>query len=168
MSDRPSPGLGCARCGNCCESIYMSAEMDLIRQAWTTEKLDGVPDPGMDEGWKFWLEHGWTDDRRPTAIAKYSPAHPDQSTANFTAEHWHLVRSEEDHQIYDCDMFDTETRLCTAGEGRPPVCSGYPWYGEEPGRGRAVLLGPQCSYLLDVAPADRPENARPLIPIEVV
>jgi Fe-S-cluster containining protein len=94
----------------------------------------------------------------------------DQQTKTFAAEHWHQ-RGEPDGDgwvRYDCDQFDPDTRLCAAGDGRPPVCRYYPWYIDGPTAERAGGLHPQCSYLLDVAPAGRPEGARPLIPIEVV
>jgi hypothetical protein len=159
--------LGCARCGSCCDPVYLSEEMATVMEAWRS--LKGVPDPATDEGWAHWAKHGWADDRRDTAIAKYQPDAPDQVTARFAAEHWHRREdSEEGRRVYDCDQFDHETRLCLAGDGRPPVCSGYPWYQAGPTAERADGLYGHCSYLLDVPPADRPEGARPLIPIEVI
>lgn len=94
----------------------------------------------------------------------------DEATKAFAAEHWRR-RGEPDEDgwiAYDCDQFDTDTRLCLAGESRPPVCSYYPWYLDGPTPGRAFGLHSWCSYLLDVPRADRPEGARPLIPVEVV
>ena len=46
------------------------------------------------------------------------------------------------------------------------MCRDYPWYGDDPvtsGRGRDLYR--ECSYLADVPPSQRPEGARPLIPI---
>ena len=68
-----------------------------------------------------------------------------------------------------CDAFDPATRLCTAQENRPPVCRDYPWYGKDPaGSGSGPLLYRECSYLADVAPDQRPDGARPLIPLTVI
>lgn len=33
---------------------------------------------------------------------------------------------------YACPRFDTTTRLCGDYEGRPAICSDYPWYGAPP------------------------------------
>jgi Fe-S-cluster containining protein len=89
----------------------------------------------------------------------------------FIAQHRHPVtawRSDDGEDKLDlrCDAFDPVTRLCAARESRPPVCRGYPWYGDDPATsGRAGALYPECSYLADVSPSLRPEGARPLIPL---
>lgn len=109
---------------------------------------------------------------RPENVAALEDATTvgDEETKAFAAKHWHRRGDvDEDGWVaYDCDHFDTETRLCTAGEDRPPVCRYYPWYLDGPTPGRAAGLHPQCSYLLDVPPADRPEGSYPLIPVEVL
>lgn len=91
-------------------------------------------------------------------------------TRAFAAEHWHRrdTADEDGWVAFDCDQFDRGTRLCRAGDARPPVCRRFPWYGDGPGGERAASLFPWCSYLLDVPAAQRPEGSRPLIPIEVV
>lgn len=66
-----------------------------------------------------------------------------------------------------CDMFDPDSLACTAYDSRPPVCSGFPWYGDRPGPARAEGLLPHCSYLADLPPGQRPQEARPLIPLTV-
>jgi Fe-S-cluster containining protein len=85
---------------------------------------------------------------------------------DFMSEHWTALPDEPGH--YACDQFDPVARLCRAQESKPPVCRDFPWYGGRGLPGYAVGLPPQCSYLLDVAPSQRPEGARPLIPIEVI
>jgi Fe-S-cluster containining protein len=91
----------------------------------------------------------------------------------FIAGRWHPIgawRDDDGVAQLDlrCDAFDPATRLCTAHEDRPPVCRGYPWYGEDPaGSSRALALYPECSYLIDAPPSLRPEGSRPLIPLTV-
>lgn len=93
------------------------------------------------------------------------PESDHMKNARFLTEHWHPHSTEPD--AYVCDRFDLESRLCTAHEDRPPVCSQYPWYGGEPSGGK-INKNLNCSYLLDLPPDKRPKGARPLIPIEVV
>lgn len=74
----------------------------------------------------------------------------------FAREHWQVVgqrvnrndSSDRVEYLVECDHFDKTTRLCTAHDSRPPICSGYPWYGAEPNRDR--LLDARCSYQADV------------------
>lgn len=154
--------VGCARCGECCEDIYLFASIDL--KPWTTEALNGVPDPATDEGWAHWREHGWSDDQRPLAMRRWNPDGSMRADADFITAHWHPAGDDR----WSCDAFDPQTRLCTAHENRPPVCRQYPWYGSEPDTEHAERLGLQCSYLADLPPGQRPEGARPLIPLTVV
>lgn len=85
---------------------------------------------------------------------------------DFMAAHWTPLPEQPDR--YACDQFDVATRTCMAQDSKPPVCRDYPWYQQDPRPDRAAALPTQCSYLLDVPPAQRPEGARPLIPIEVI
>jgi hypothetical protein len=39
-----------------------------------------------------------------------------------------------------------DTRTCTAHDDRPPICSGYPWYGLLAG---SRWLDPPCSFHAD-------------------
>lgn len=166
--------LGCSGCGDCCEEIYLSGATLTDLSRWTTAALDGVPDPRVDENWEWWTrqprperrDRNWHDDLRPQAIEHYDPDGWRRKNADFLTEHWHPVEDKPD--AHSCDAFDSVHRRCTVYEARPPVCSGYPWYGEEPTPSRITRTGSRCSYLLDLSPADRPEGARPLIPIEVV
>lgn len=134
-------------------------------EKWTTAALSDIPDPGTEDGWAYWLSNGesWTDEQRDYAISHYDPAGKYRANADFIASHWKLNPGGE---RWSCDAFDQVTRLCTAHEERPPVCRDFPWYGREPDL--ITSLNPQCSYLLDVAPSERPEGARPLIPLTIV
>ena len=53
---------GCARCGNCCENIWLATGTELLR--WTSACLQGVPDPSSDDGWAYWQQNGWADGNR--------------------------------------------------------------------------------------------------------
>jgi Fe-S-cluster containining protein len=164
-----SADLGCARCGDCCQDITLSVALESLTP-WTSGALASTPDPGTEEGWLWWTDTqrpgAWSQDQREQAIAQYDPHGTRRRNADFLTEHWHESAPGQDGPLYACDRFDPDTRLCVAHEQRPPVCSGYPWYGRPPRPG--VILNPRCSYLLDIAPPERPAGARPLIPIEVV
>lgn len=152
---------GCARCGNCCENIVCDTYDEALK--WTSAALTGVPDPGTEDGWAYWREHGWDDGSREKAIRRYGAG--SRADADFLAKYWH---SPDGGAHYECSMFNPATRECTAHDRRPPVCRNYPWYREEPSAERAMQIGLQCSYLADLSPADRPEGARPLIPLLVL
>lgn len=95
---------------------------------------------------------------------RFTVADMDGPSAAFAREHWRDVSDEYEFapgtdikSAVRCDMFNPVTRACTAYEQRPPICSGYPWYGQQPDRAR--LLHPSCAYQAD---------GRPLLPIVAV
>jgi hypothetical protein len=134
-------------------------------RSWSTKALATVPDPGTDEGWRYWLEHSkYTDDSRDDAIRRYDPAGRMRADADFVAAYW----TETCDGHWTCDAYDPEHGACTAHEQRPPLCRDYPWYGEPPSADRAGTLYRQCSYLADLPPDQRPEGARPLLPLTVI
>jgi Fe-S-cluster containining protein len=65
----------------------------------------------------------------------------------FILEHWHRVGGGGTATHWACDRFDTATRLCTAHDDRPPVCSGFPWYSSQPGGERIDHLPRACTYV---------------------
>jgi Fe-S-cluster containining protein len=70
----------------------------------------------------------------------------------FVRKHWKKLREEDGHGIYECDMFDKESRLCTAHSSRPPVCRDYPWYGKSPQESVGFKpLKSKCSFWQDVS-----------------
>ena len=83
----------------------------------------------------------------------------------FLAASCRPVGAKDGQVLLACENYDPAHQMCRAYDRRPPVCSGFPWYGREPGDGGAE---PRCSYWLDVPPADRPEGYRPLIPLTVI
>lgn len=50
--------------------------------------------------------------------------------------------------FYSCDLFDPETRKCTDYRNRPPICAGYPWYGDLPDPSKAMPH--ECGYGVDI------------------
>lgn len=75
-------------------------------------------------------------------------------SAPFAREHWTLIEAREcaegtEYRVR-CDVFDPATRRCTAHADRPPICSGYPWYGAEPDPERGRTLDLVCSFQADV------------------
>lgn len=86
-------------------------------------------------------------------ILTFRPEEMVGPSASFAQEHWTVTgereRSDGRREIQvSCDRFDRVTRLCAAHDDRPPICSGYPWYGQPPKELRE--LDPQCSFVADV------------------
>jgi Fe-S-cluster containining protein len=158
----------CNKCGDCCERITVG---------WEPERLlnfVGVSDPRDDAAWERWKavdpEH-YTDEARDGYVRTWL-------NANFLFEHWHIVARSEAKTTFSCDAFDAEARLCTAHDGRPPICSGFPWYGkttEELGpvasAARLKHFGdadglrglPRCEFWADLEPELRPEGWEPVL-----
>lgn len=109
----------CSRCGDCCERIW------------------SVP-PAVVEAMLA----------RPPSLAMTRVEQSNYATALFVTEHWTATQVSVSSARWSCDAFDPDTRLCTAHEARPPVCSGFPWYGQEPTLTKE--LHPRCSFNADV------------------
>lgn len=132
----------CSRCGNCCERIYTGWNLEYLKNA--VDKWRAGPDPTTNL-----IEFSeWVNDdlesmlrSRRNAIANYE----------FVKDNW-VSRNEsppeDGHENWNCTRFDTETRMCNAHSDRPPVCSGYPWYGRKPFED--ADLSPQCSFNADI------------------
>jgi hypothetical protein len=146
----------------------MRIVLNMDPRPWSTKRLEGVPDPRTDEGWAYWLEHGWKpgvgDDSRESAVYRYDPDGSWRANADFTEAHF----TEACDGYWMCDVFDPEHGQCTAHDQRPPLCREYPWYGKEPSADQLGLMYSQCSYLADLPRDQRPEGARPLIPLTVI
>ncbi|MBU6427443.1 MAG: YkgJ family cysteine cluster protein [Cyanobacteria bacterium REEB65] len=56
-----------------------------------------------------------------------------------------LIATTDQRNFYECRNFDPLTRLCLRYDDRPPVCSGFPWYGKPPDADRLVGM-PDCGY----------------------
>lgn len=85
-------------------------------------------------------------------VTSFDPAtKTDGPSTAFVREHWHVIRSKDTDAgprwESRCDRFDPKTRLCTAHDERPPICSGFPWYGGQRG---LMPMDPGCSFNADV------------------
>lgn len=107
----------CARCGDCCENIQTSWDLEHLRK--TAEK-EGDDSPNA-ANYRF-VRDNWVDQGI------------DPNGAGGVT--------------WTCLKFDSVGRTCTAHEDRPPVCSGYPWYGKEPFKG--AWLPAACSFQADI------------------
>ncbi|HUX71232.1 MAG TPA: YkgJ family cysteine cluster protein, partial [Cellulomonadaceae bacterium] len=135
-------------CGNCCDPVTIDAD---------------AIDP-----WRDWLDYWRAGGVEDVTDSDGDPADP---TYRFIAEHMTEISNEDGVVSFACSFFDKVTRQCGAYDQRPPMCSNYPWYGDEPAD--RIAKNPYqcvdgCSFLLDVPPGARPEGSRPFIPLTVV
>lgn len=86
--------------------------------------------------------------RRMRYLLANSPTEANRQDAEFILKHWHGGKRAKGGGTrgWSCDAFDPDTRLCTAHATRPPVCSGYPWYGRQPVVSTG-LLEARCTYV---------------------
>lgn len=134
----------CGKCGNCCENIITSWDLSTLEQNWNGWVVG--PDPTVDlVAFDAWVRENGLEledalSRRKSCYENYA----------FVKAHW--TRQEERPPdgsfVWDCAKFDSVTRECTAHESRPPICSGYPWYGKPPYR--ESNLSPQCTFNADI------------------
>jgi Fe-S-cluster containining protein len=107
-------------------------------------------DPQIDFVWETRYVKGrgkWKDDRRSEAIRNYL-------NARWIIDHWHDLGDGDTL----CDAFDPKTRTCLAYDDRPPICSNYPWYGQNPDAHSIASL--RCSFCADVPKEDWPKGVR--------
>lgn len=112
----------CTRCGDCCVDIWSVGPDRLAQVLAIVPPL--VPNPVLAAN---------------------------QASALFMLAHWELQEVRGQHARYSCDAFDPASRLCTAQQARPPVCSGFPWYGKAPRA--SISLSPRCNYNRDLRTA---------------
>jgi Fe-S-cluster containining protein len=151
----------CGRCGDCCEDIYFNRTKKWARG------LIVSGDPRDPERWQRWLKT-WAEsgvDMTTVHQADYTRNYLD---ALFIVKHWHGGKRAQRGatQHWTCDAFDPETRLCTAHADRPPLCSDYPWYGNEPGSGKKGLPL-RCSFWADYTPEQRPAEWVPVTFVKI-
>lgn len=122
----------CSKCGDCCEAIPFQLTKKEMRE------MDVSPGHVNEENISFILKH-W----RRISRKKFVQKHPEAIHTTSKV-------------FYTCTKWDPETRLCTARDERPPVCSDYPWYGGDPEITQRMLPA-RCSFWADV-----PEESRPV------
>lgn len=130
-------------CGDCCDPINLSVGQLARMHEYGRWYADGNRYDPDDEGF---AEDRETKGRERVAYGLERHV----QDCLFALEHWTSLGpcdwSEGKGENAACDRFDTETRLCTAHDDRPPVCRDYPWYGGEVTEERKLVLPTRCSF----------------------
>jgi Fe-S-cluster containining protein len=149
-------GAVCNCCGDCCKVISTAKPLRAYREG-AKQYAPWV------EYWRAGgdaLPEGWEPGDRLLAEKQHADC-------SFVAAHWHRISQAEAAErlpgmgypgayFYACDMWDSETKLCRAGDGRPPICKDFPWYGRPPGERPLHRAFRRCAYWGDVDPELRP------------
>jgi Fe-S-cluster containining protein len=142
----------CARCGDCCERIFYWGDWNNLQQwaEWGRTVRDWAGENPDDE-------RGRMTEKQFALVAN----------AEFILTHWRPAPEDAALPVprFSCSAFDPISRLCTAHDSRPPICRGYPWYGEIPEAGYERLASPRCSFWADVPLDKRPGAGLRLLPI---
>jgi len=108
----------CNRGGDCCDPLFAN---------WTKKQVRAVK--GVVPSRECVLKH-WRRISRKEAIRR-RPA---------------LEGLGQGMYFYECDQFDSVTRLCKDHENRPPICSRFPKYSDEKVSESILRYLPRCSY----------------------
>lgn len=85
---------------------------------------------------------------------------PLDQQGQWLTEHWEPLRTNADGvTVLRCINYDVETRRCLAYASRPPVCSMFPFYGEDPASTERMVKN-VCGY--------QAELGRTVLPIVAV
>jgi Fe-S-cluster containining protein len=104
--------------------------------------------------------HHWS----PEKINEYAEQDNPQPSLKFAFENWEPITKEEAYKInpylknhnddghyyYSCRQFDPENNKCLVQKDKPPVCSGFPWYGRKP-LGYPPTYSVECGYNSDIS-----------------
>lgn len=126
----------CNGCGRCCDPVVLPFTQDDARRAARGEML---PEN------RRWVIEDLTPIPRRQGI---------NATADYMTAGGKTVYGIKGEPVvlfshfFTCKWFDTETRTCEAYDRRPPICSGYPWYDDEPDDSKTIPK--ECSYNADV------------------
>lgn len=158
-------GLGCAMCGDCCVEVKLrTSPADIQARA---SLPGGVSFAAQGRGYIRRAQNAGGVMREAVFLARWL-----EFTGRVIKADWGTNDDGSTNYVtrfvYRCLKFDEVNRVCTAHDERPPMCSGYPWYGREPDPGSINRDETRCSYWLDVDPEERPEGVRPLIPLTVL
>lgn len=127
------PPATCSMCGSCCNPVLTDIAPERIEELWT-EWETTPPD-----------QLNWTKDNKvnfPFVHAHWTNISRDEAVRR------NPFLAETNQYLYLCDQYNEVTHECMAHGTRPPICSGYPWYGKRPTRSR--LYNPECSYHSDL------------------
>lgn len=143
--------MDCAGCGDCCDPVWLGMtglelahDLAIIAAGRRASTADG------ETNLRFIAEH-----MVPLA------AQPETYVDGLPAAGSGMV-------AWKCDAFDPATRRCTAHDTRPPICRGYPWYGDAPPAdtdAKGAALYPGCSHRWDLEPGARGDLAGRLLPL---
>lgn len=112
----------CARCGRCCEVISLGFSMDAL--------VSGKVIPALPYDGEF-IKKYW---KELTPIEAWH-INPDKTF--FPGRHY-----------YKCTKYDKFRHTCTAHKFKPPVCEGFPWYGQAPHNDALYWDG--CAFNRDI------------------
>lgn len=146
--------LGCAAgsCGKCCDPVFLPSTLTDV-----AARLADIGNPAHPRNPDSEANAEWMRDY----LTPVDPQPEGFDGFDFTPT-W--------GSAWTCRAFNPETRLCEH-PNRPPICTGYPWYGQPPGEHgnqTGTYFLPGCSYQLDLPPQSRRPDARPLLPIVAV
>lgn len=140
--------MDCAGCGRCCDPVWLPlTALELTQLLSRISAGARVSSPDGEENLRFIGEHMVPVVPQPDTYLDGGPA----ETSGHTA--------------WRCDRYDPVARLCTSHDDRPPICRGWPWYGEEPYV--MTSMPDECSHQWDVAGTPAPVERRllPLWPV---
>lgn len=154
------PGA-CNQCGDCCRLIAL--RLGVEEMGGRIERARAIVD-------------GSAPDAADFTEAQRENERDNIRTHEFIVAHWHevseataltlfpeMVNNDFYGAYYTCDQFDGERNLCMAHDARPPICSGFPWYGASPGVGVAPHRAlRRCGYWADVPREDWPATVVPM------
>ena len=141
--------MDCAGCGSCCDPVWL--ELDALELATLLARMQAgarVSSADGEANLRFIGEHMVPLAEQPETYLDGGPA----ATSGHTA--------------WSCDRYDPVAKLCTAHDDRPPICRGWPWYGDPP-YAMSSMPG-ECSHQWDREPGERgplPGRLLPLWPV---
>lgn len=138
--------MDCAGCGACCDPVWLGlTPLELASAMARMQAGARVSSADGEANLRFIAGHMLPLDPQPEAYLDGGPA------------------SSSGHVAWSCDRYDPASRLCTAHDERPPICRGWPWYGDAPFPHDAMPAS--CSHNWDVTPAARGELVGRLLPL---
>jgi Fe-S-cluster containining protein len=140
----------CNGCGACCNPVTLLPEriaylMAFYHRGNPEETPEAFPELDLAD----------------PAVMEQAKVH--YHNARYVVEHWTDRTIDPDGVVsLKCPFYDKYTGACKNYDDRPPICSGFPWYGEPVGVVTTTRqLPPACGYWLDVPFTERPPGWRP-------
>lgn len=124
----------CTMCGKCCEAITLNASKHEVRKARKSQT--GANRDTCELIIKSWKRISQKQAYRINPYMKIVDA-------RLKVKDWKHAPF-----YYSCQNYDKETRMCKIHDHRPPICSGYPWYGGNPSV-TEELYSEDCGYKID-------------------